>query len=828
MDQADARSPELRPETRDEDRPNYERILDRDIDFEGLKPSFDRIVRVAMALFGAPDGEVSILRPGDIPWRSKGGASPNTVFTNMVIDGGEVVWIEDLRRNKTLSDALEPHVAEVVRFGAGAPIRLASGEKVGVLAVFDVKPHAFDARLARRFQDLADLIADDWERREAILARARAEAEARAARATLASVVQAAPVALAMTDRELRIIQGSPRWFEERGFTPAQVIGRSLYDILPGARERWSSAFDRALSGDTVRGERVRLDLPDGRTVWLRTEHTPWRDATGEIGGVMLMSVDITDVIDALEASERSEQRLLLASEIGEVNIWEVDFRRRELNGLGWKGRGFVDAEITYEYMAGDIWRVVHPEDRPAAIALWERHLQAGEPFRTTYRLLQGDQPDVWVESAIEAVRDDQGELIRVVGVVRNIDHEKRAALALTRARDEAEAANRAKSEFLANMSHEIRTPLNGVMGVASALGRSSLDPRQREMVGLIESSAQTLEALLSDVLDLARIEAGRLEMRREALSPVQALQDVGALFRAAAEAKGLDFAIDLQGEALQRTVLGDGARLRQVLSNLVSNAVKFTASGAIALSLSAETEGDQVACVFRVRDTGIGFDADTARRLFDRFEQADGSITRRYGGSGLGLAISRSLAAAMGGELCASSIPGAGSVFELRLSLDAAESDPRTGWPAEATDAHGGDIGALRVLLAEDHATNRRVVQLILGSAGIEPTCVENGAEAVDIWSVGDFDLVLMDMQMPVMDGLTAIRAIRAREAVEGRGPVTILALTANAMPEDVAATRAAGADGHLTKPITAASLLDAVRQASSLDARSRDRLTA
>ena len=836
MDQADVRSPTDQDAPRlGGDCPDYERILDRNVDCEALKPSFDRIIRVAMTLFGVPDGEVSILRPGDIPWRSKGGASPNVVFTNMVIDGGEVVWIEDLRRNQALCAALEPQVVDVVRFGAGAPIRLANGERVGVLALFDVKPHVFDARLARRLQDLADLIADDWARREAVLARARAEAETRAARATLASVVQAAPVALAMTDRELRIIQASPRWFEERNFTPEQVIGRSLYDILPGARKRWSASFDRALAGETVRGERIRLDLPDGRTVWLRTEHTPWRDATGQIGGIMLMSVDITDVIDALEASERSEQRLLLASEIGEVNIWEVDFRRKELNGLGWRGRGFADAEITYEHMAGDIWRVVHPEDRPAALELWRRHLDEGAPFRTTYRLLQGEAPDIWVESAIEAVRDAQGELIRIVGVIRNIDHEKRAALALTRARDEAEAANRAKSEFLANMSHEIRTPLNGVMGVASALSRSSLDPRQREMVGLIESSAQTLEALLSDVLDLARIEAGRLEMRAEPLLPAQALQDVGALFRAAAEAKGLSFDLDLQGEALQRAAVGDAARLRQILSNLVSNAVKFTGNGAITLSLSADVEGaaegEQITCVFRVRDTGIGFDADTARRLFDRFEQADGSITRRFGGSGLGLAISRSLAAAMGGELTATSIPGAGSVFELRLPMRAATttSDERTAWPAEAGDAPGGDIGALRVLLAEDHATNRRVVQLILGSAGIEPVCVENGAEAVYAWADGGFDLVLMDMQMPVMDGLTAIRAIRQREAAEGRTPVTILALTANAMPEDVAATRAAGADGHLTKPITAASLLDAVHQASSAPAdRTPGRLSA
>jgi PAS domain S-box-containing protein len=828
MDQADTAPPRGTVDGR----PDYERILDGDIDLTALKPSLDRIVRVAMTLFGTPDGEVTILRPGQAPWRSKGGNSPNTSFTDMIVGRREVVWIEDLPKDEALARTLEPHVVEIVRFGAGAPINLADGENLGVLTVLDVEPRPFDARLARRLQDLADLIADDWERHRAVLGRARAEAEARAARATMASVVSAAPVALAMTDRDLRIIQGSPRWFEERGFTPQQVIGKSLYDILPGSRARWSASFDRALAGETVRGDRIRLDLPGGRTAWIRSEHTPWRDGAGEIGGLMLMSVDITDVVNALEESERSEKRLTLASEIGEVNIWELDFRRRELNGLGWKDRGFAEAKIDYEDMTSDIWRVVHPDDRVAAEALWERHLSEGVPFRMTYRLLQGAAPDLWVQSAIEGIRDEAGEVVRIVGVLRNIDAEKRAELALARARDAAETANRAKSEFLANMSHEIRTPLNGVMGVASALGRTELNPSQREMVGLIETSAHTLEALLSDVLDLARIEAGRLEIKPEAFDPLQAVRDVGALFQAGAEAKGLAFQVEIDPATAacmssDAMPLGDVARLRQVLSNLLSNAVKFTASGGVRLGFAARREGDALAAVFRVCDTGIGFDEDTARRLFDRFEQADGSITRRFGGSGLGLAISRSLAEAMGGRLSATSVPGDGSVFELRLPFAmAAQPAPHAADAPEQGPADPFDLSSLAVLLAEDHPTNRRVVQLILGSAGVDPACVENGAEAVEAWSQGVFDLVLMDMQMPVMDGLTAIRTIRLREAALGRPRTTILALTANAMPEDVAATRAAGADGHLTKPITAAALLGAVRDAAAQRAASEPAL--
>ena len=337
-------------------------------------------------------------------------------------------------------------------------------------------------------------------------------------------------------------------------------------------------------------------------------------------------------------------------------------------------------------------------------------------------------------------------------------------------------------------------------------------------MVGLIETSAQTLESLLSDVLDLARIEAGRMEVRREPFDLRAVARDVGALFEPSALAKGLSFDVDV-APAAAGLFLGDAARVRQVLSNLVSNAVKFTAEGGIVLEVAAEPGPGGAQLTFTVRDTGIGFDADAGQRLFDRFEQADGSITRRYGGTGLGLAISRSLATAraMGGALEARSTPGVGSTFQLRLTLSPAARAAVADAPGDNADAGADNLARLRVLLAEDHPTNRRVVELILGSVGVQLTSVENGALAVEACETGAFDLVLMDMQMPVMDGLTATRAIRAGEAAAGRARALIYSLTANAMPEHAKASADAGADGHLTKPITADALLNAVRDAAS-----------
>jgi PAS domain S-box-containing protein len=407
-------------------------------------------------------------------------------------------------------------------------------------------------------------------------------------------------------------------------------------------------------------------------------------------------------------------------------------------------------------------------------------------------------------------IADDEGAK-HVLTIAQDLTEIREAEQSLRAAAAEANAANRAKSEFLANMSHEIRTPLNGVMGIASALARTSLAPGQAEMVGLIETSAKALEALLSDILDLARIEAGRLELKAETFDLATSVNACAALFSAAAEAKGLDYHVTVEPNA-EGAYIGDAPRVRQILSNLLGNAVKFTHSGSIGLHVSAVRGETASALRFEVRDTGIGFDAETKARLFGRFEQADGSITRRFGGTGLGLAISRSLAEAIGGTLEAESEPGHGASFVLTLELPRGVSKAELWGEAETLTQPEAELEGFKVLVAEDHPTNRRVVELILGALDLELVCVENGAEAVEAATRERFDLILMDMQMPVMDGLAAIRAIRALEARTGRGPTPIYALTANAMPEHIAASSAAGANGHLAKPITADVLIATV----------------
>ena len=397
-----------------------------------------------------------------------------------------------------------------------------------------------------------------------------------------------------------------------------------------------------------------------------------------------------------------------------------------------------------------------------------------------------------------------------IVTVCTDITDLKNDARALAEARDVAQSANSAKSQFLANMSHEIRTPLNGVIGVAQALAKTSLSAQQEEMLELIQSSGHTLQVLLSDILDLARVESGRLELASDAFHLGRAVREAAQLYETSAEAKGLQFFVEVAPEA-DRWIVGDVVRVKQILTNLVSNAVKFTGTGFVSLTAaSGPDRAGSPTLRFSIEDTGIGFDSDTRERLFSRFEQADGAITRRFGGSGLGLAISRQLAEMMGGDLDCESEPGGGSAFILTIPFNAAEA-PATA-PGVVPQSMDGEPAIVRVLLADDHPVNRKVVEMILAQANVELTSVENGAEAVQACRDGDFDIVLMDMQMPVMDGLTATREIRLNEAAMGLDRTPIVMLTANALAEHIASAEAAGADRHLAKPFDATELLQLV----------------
>lgn len=393
---------------------------------------------------------------------------------------------------------------------------------------------------------------------------------------------------------------------------------------------------------------------------------------------------------------------------------------------------------------------------------------------------------------------------LRVYRLVRDLAYNEEA---LDRSLAEAEAANAAKSQFLANMSHELRTPLNGIIAMSELLHAHQTDDRGRTMARTIVSSGHTLEHVVNDILDVGKIEAGMLQFDIAPFAIDDVLRSAAHLHSASAAAKGVDLSLDIRPEA-SGVYAGDRTRVAQVVSNLVGNAVKFTEHGCVRITARRYRRGGL--CI-SVSDTGIGFDRSTAARLFQRFEQADASVSRRFGGSGLGLAICASLSRMMGGSVSVRSVPGKGSTFFAHMSLervsDCRQADAAVIDPLEAVDQRG-----LRILYADDHAVNRQVVSLILEPLGVAVTLAEDGAEALALTKTSRFDLILMDVQMPGMDGLTATRLIRLHEAETGSPRTPIVSLTANAMDDDVARSLAAGSDLHLPKPIRPAALIEAV----------------
>lgn len=384
---------------------------------------------------------------------------------------------------------------------------------------------------------------------------------------------------------------------------------------------------------------------------------------------------------------------------------------------------------------------------------------------------------------------------------IRDISERKREAAALQAAKEQAEAANVAKSSFLANISHELRTPLHGAISGVELLRQTVLTDSQHELVSIVHSSASHLKCLIGDVLDLAWIESGQLQITDAPMRLKDVIRHVRELSEIVAQDKGLELSVLVDDNA-HGPVRGDALRLQQVLTNLVANAVKFTHVGSVSLSVTRTTDGYR----FAVRDTGIGFDEAQKGVIFGRFQQADGSITRRYGGTGLGLAISSDLVAAMGGVLECDSRPGEGAIFWFTLPMVEADSDQEDVVKADTISVPA------KVLVVDDNATNRKVAEVLLASVGAVVSCVADGQEAMEAFLGQDFDLILMDMMMPGMDGVEATDMIRRHEMTHGISRTPIIMLTANSLLDHIERSLAAGADLHLTKPIEPSALFDAM----------------
>ncbi len=609
---------------------------------------------------------------------------------------------------------------------------------------------------------------------------------------------------IVVLDREALITYVSPP-AEALVRTPAgDLLGRSVLDLVhPDDGGGVAAAFLDALrDGGTERPLRLRALRPDGVAVPIEVEATSVFEDPA-VGGMVVSITDLTDREEPDVVSVLSERRFrtLLLNTSDMVTLIDAEGRVIDTLGTEVDTLGRVGPEM---WLGRNLIDLIHPDDAPRAAArMMEVLAIPGSTVTDEFRALHAD--GTWQTIRGTAVnRLDDPDVRAVVLTTHNVTEEREAESALEQARDEAVRTLVQRAQFVANVSHELRTPIHGILGLTELLAAADLDDESKEMVGAVHRAAGTLQALLDELLDFSKIEAGRLELSEGPVPFGELVAEVVGLFEPKARSKGLEVQLR-SSPSLPELIWGDGLRLRQIISNLVGNAVKFTDAGLVSVSVECERRGlDAVDVRVTVADTGIGISEDELGRLFEPFGQAHASTAQRYGGTGLGLSIARRLAEAMGGTLTVSSRPGAGSSFRVALPARSVA----TLRPADTSaGAAGGAVPAVAtVLVVEDNPVSQMLVARQLERLGHEVVITGSGEEAVEVFGALRPAAVLMDWQLPGFDGLEATRRIRALEAAGERVPV--IAMTASALSGDRERCLEAGMDDVLTKPVSMATL--------------------
>jgi two-component system, sensor histidine kinase len=593
------------------------------------------------------------------------------------------------------------------------------------------------------------------------------------------------------------------------GATPEQVAGGQWRLLVhPEDGPNYVGAWERAVQEHAPFRAEARVRRFDGEWRLLGSYAQPRLSPGGEFLGHIGLSSDITERRQADLAVRSSEERFReLAENIREV-FWIMPPTGDEMLYVSPAYEHVWEKTCESLYQNPEGWiEAIHPDDAENARLLFARQIQ-GESIESEYRITTPGGRQKWIRDRAFPIRDEAGNLVRVVGIADDITEGKRYEEDLIHAWEGADAANRAKSRFLANMSHEIRTPMNGVLGMLQLLLSTVLTAEQQRYVTVAQNSGTALLALIDNILDLSKIEARKVTLERLAINVRQIVEDVIQLLRVQAATKGLDVRSCLAPE-IPTLLLGDAHRLRQVLTNLAANAIKFTERGVVTLDAELLGQENGSATVrFAITDTGIGIRREQAALLFSPFTQADASTTRKYGGTGLGLAICKQLVEMMGGTIGVESQEDQGSTFWFTLALELAPVGLHSA-PAKPVDAilRGTRLlSSARILVAEDNATNREVALAQLRKLGYQADAVDDGAAAVEAVRDGRYDLVLMDCQMPVMDGFEATRMIRTST----RPNLPIIAVTADAMSGDRTRCLSEGMNDYLTKPVELGMLAD------------------
>ncbi|WP_246347849.1 PAS domain-containing protein [Brevundimonas variabilis] len=777
-------------------------------------PAIDRIVGLAADIMDAPMAMVSLIDDEREWFKARVGVEVDTVPRSqsfcafaLTLEAHGVMVVLDATLDPRFRD--NPFVVGDlgVRFYMGALLSDRAGNNLGTLCVVDTLPRAgvTDAEISR-LKALAAIVVDELDR--AVIHRGLAEHRRLLGMAASMSGVG---------HWRLDVATGHVLWSDEiyrihgvdpESFDPMLDDAVSFYH--PEDRPILQAQLAKALATGEGYEIQLRVQRTDGAMRNVAARATCEIGTDGRVSALFGVFQDVTDQVTALRDTERSRARYKVLTEM----VSDV-IARIQLDGTSPYISPRIKTLLGYEphEMAGHrAFHFVAEHDRPAMLGAFRAMAEGQEEARLQHQVVHRDGHLIWVETRLRLVRDPEGQPSYIVAVIRDISIQKALEDDLTLAREAAEASAMVKSEFLANMSHELRTPLTSIIGFAG-LTRSQPDlpAIARDYVDRVEHASRALLCTVNDLLDFSKLEAGQVAIRTEPCAIADLCQATLDLFAPQAGSRDIRLRLDAHPSAAHHFLV-DPDRVRQVLLNLVGNAVKFTARGEVTLAIEHDPETGRLSV--SVTDTGDGISEDKAQLLFRRFSQIDGSMTRHHGGTGLGLAICKGLVEAMGGEIGVTSRPGEGSRFWFWIPTSVVTSTPAAPVPVGRQVSYGG----VRVLVVDDHASNRELARLFLVGIGAEITEAVDGEAACARAAEWPFDVILMDLRMPVMDGFEALRQIRSR--VGPNDTVPILAFTADSGADDGAKLLEFGFDDVVSKPIDASQLISAIARATDFAA--------
>ncbi len=705
------------------------------------------------------------------------------------------VWLRDFLHNSNFPRAVLAQ-EHGLKSGVGIPI-LSNDEVRAVLEFYITEPQDEDERLTQLISVVAAQIGSLVERKQAERALRDSEELNR-------TLISSLPQRVFFKDRDARFVTVNDLFAQDLGLTPEQIVGKTDDDLFPPNL----AVKYRADDALTLKSNQPRVleetNVVQGLERFVEVTKAPVFNEHGEALGVLGLFSDITERKRSEAAIRESETRFRSAFDNAPIGMALISPEGRWLQ----VNRSLCDIVGYNELslLALNFQVITHPHDLPPELDAMREMLEGDRTlYQAEKRFFHQQGRDVWTLGSLSLIRDEAGAPLYFIAQIQDITQRKEIESELARARDDALESARMKAEFLANMSHEIRTPLNGIIGMSGLLLDTELDPEQRDYAETARTSGDTLLTIINDILDFSKIEAGKLTVEEVDFNLGQSVESVVDLLAEQAQSKGVELAAIVFND-VPGAVRGDPGRVRQVLTNLAANAVKFTQHGEVVVRVTKETETDsQVMIRVAVSDTGIGITPEAQRRLFQPFTQADGSTTRKYGGTGLGLAISRQLVEAMGGIIGVESEVGKGSTFWFTLTLEKQVKGTHT------VRQRKSELADLRVLVVDDNATNRKIVHQQVLSWGMLNGGAEDAQTALEMLREAaaaghPFDLAILDMQMPEVDGLMLARMIKSDPAIAG---ARLVMMTSLGQRNDDR-IRAAGISAYLTKPVKQSYLFD------------------